>query len=122
MKFDPTGGKAMCEALWGSGEPSKSPLLPPRRASVGTKPPKTSEDWRKLPTLSASQLQWLGCRLYTHYEGADHWLYPEDWYADIPDHFPVFTILRTYITFKAGITPADARGGCLAYGFLKRKD
>jgi len=46
------------------------------------------------------------------------WLFPGEWYDDIPDGYPIVSISFKKVKFQKGKTDNDIRFGCLAFGIL----
>lgn len=91
-------------------------------------PPSSREDWDALTHMSAAALRELGLRPWSKQESTDSdsdivtdrtlWLFPAAWYAHIPDGFWIVNIFWRTDVFRPGVTDADTRFGCLAYGIL----
>lgn len=79
--------------------------------------PRTVEEFDALKKLEDHALRAIGCRVWE--EG--HYLYPKEWYYNIPNEYPVVDIFGDTELFVPGVTDDDIRFGCLAYGFVKEK-
>lgn len=77
--------------------------------------PRTEREFDALRELSDDALMAIGCGLW----GDGHWLYPHEWYQNIPAGYLVVSILGEIKPFIPGETDDDVRFGCLAYGFKK---
>ena len=90
----------------------------------GTTPekcPETLEQFSQLMALSQEELLKRGCRIWNTFDNKEHWLYPGEWYDNLPEDLPIVTILNKFELFEKGITPSDTRYGMLAYGFVRIK-
>lgn len=81
--------------------------------------PTTLEAVEALKTLSPEALRALGCGLWTETEEHRHWLFPKEWYNDIPDGMMVEVISGDCEKFVRGETDDDTRFGLLAFGFFQ---
>ncbi len=60
----------------------------------------------------------------TKYKGAKYvlWLFPAEWYEHIPKGLKIVDINGVVENFEPNKTDDDRRFGCLAYGFLQKKE
>lgn len=87
--------------------------------------PTDREDFDSLPTRTDAELQEIGLRRWGDVpEGSGRmlWLYPCEWYAAIPEGYPITSILGEQERFRRGVTDDDRRFGMLSYGFMKPED
>ena len=75
--------------------------------------PRTFEEFNALKKLPHATLMKLGLGLWE--EG--HYLYPKEWYWNIPTGYEVLSINGEVEKFVPGKTDDDMRVGMLAYGF-----
>ena len=87
--------------------------------------PKTLEEFMALPLYTGERLLALGCAYSTLY---DVYLFPVEWYPDIPDGYPMLSITGESFDFDRTIHTPDSfdiygmshgmkdRAGFLAYG------
>ena len=75
--------------------------------------PRTVQEFDALKKLSHKSLMTIGCCLWD--EG--HYLYPKEWYWNIPTGYVVTDIFDSEEPFVPGTTDDDIRFGCLSYGF-----
>jgi len=84
---------------------------------------------KDLPSLSPGVLRELGLRQWndpddpedaweTRRIGGTLWLFPGEWYSDIPKGFEIVDISGCRERFERGTTDDDIRFGCLAYGIV----
>ena len=78
--------------------------------------PRTVEEFNALHNMTDHGLKAIGCGQWDE----KTWLYPFEWYWNIPNGYIVHDINDTDKAFKPGVTCDDKRMGFLAYGF-KRK-
>jgi hypothetical protein len=79
-------------------------------------------DYANLSLKADFDLEALGCGVWDSDDKGTTWLFPKEWYGFIPDGLPVVDINGETESFKAGVTDADYRFGCLSFGFYKAKD
>lgn len=77
--------------------------------------PRSVAEFDALKLMSDSALEAVGCGVWD--EG--HWLYPKEWYWNIPNGYEVTDICGETEIFVPGKTDDDIRFGCLAFGFVK---
>jgi len=75
--------------------------------------PRTVAEFDALKKLDDHALKAIGCGLWD--EG--HWLYPHEWYWNIPNGYIVTDINGDEEPFVPGQSDDDKRFGCLAFGF-----
>lgn len=85
--------------------------------------PKGSEQFDK---LKANAPDWvlkdIGlCKWEKRKDGLVLWLFPGEWYKHIPEDYEIVDICGETEKFKPGETDDDIRGGCLAYGWLRKE-
>jgi len=78
--------------------------------------PKTVEEFDALRYLYDEDLQKLGLQKW---DDNGHWLFPYQWYDNIPNGYPIVSISGETELFIKGETDDDMRFGALAYGFIK---
>ena len=81
--------------------------------------PNTEQEYDALGLLSDESLEKIGCQLWEDKGHQALWLFPMQWYEDIPEGYPVVTIMDERKPFKLSEMSCDARGGALAFGFIK---
>lgn len=77
--------------------------------------PRTVAEFDALKKLDDHALRAIGCGVWD--EG--HYLYPKEWYYNIPNGYPVVSIFGDTELFVPGEIDDDTRFGYLAYGFVK---
>lgn len=90
----------------------------------GITPQPAPRDFDALPGYPEAALVAMGCGRFDEpdEEGMVLWLFPKDWYDDIPDGHMVFDIMGREEPFEPGVTDDDTRYGFLAYGFKRKAD
>lgn len=76
-------------------------------------------DFSILHTFTDRELEDLGCQVWDRDGSKTLWLYPREWYDDIPEDFTIVFIDNKVSHFKKGVTNNDSRFGALAFGFVK---
>jgi len=74
--------------------------------------PDREEDWEALREATDEELANLGLRKWSD----DLWLFPHEWYDEIPVAFRIETINDRTEKFSPGTTDNDKRFGVLPYG------
>lgn len=82
--------------------------------------PNTEQEYDALCLMSDESLKKIGCQVWEDNRFWTHWLYPVQWYEDIPDGYEVTTIAGQKEIFMLGKTSCDARNSALGYGFIKQ--
>lgn len=77
--------------------------------------PRTVEEFDALKKLDDKALRAIGCGVWD--EG--HYLFPHEWYWNIPNGYLVVDINDEIEAFVPGQTDDDKRFGCLAFGFKR---
>ena len=80
--------------------------------------PKTVAEFDKLKEMPDDLLKDIGLSIWEK----GHWLYPAEWYDNIPEGYLVLAIDNTVEPFTKGKTSDDRREGMLAYGFKRPID
>lgn len=76
--------------------------------------PKTRAEWESLHTLSRTELEAMGCRMWD----GNLCLFPYSWFKKIPEGFLVMSISGKTDCFSKKTSDDDYRGGMLAYGVV----
>ena len=84
-------------------------------------------------TKSADELQKKGILLWSSYksekdepdqyikQGEFHYLFPKEWYPNIPEGMAITNILGDELKFIPGETDDDSRFGCLCFGLVRKE-
>lgn len=81
--------------------------------------PRTEREYDALKLMEPESLKEIGCQIWDRENGLTHWLYPYEWYAFIPNGYPITDINGVTEPFVKGETDNDIRFGALAYGFIQ---
>jgi uncharacterized cupin superfamily protein len=81
--------------------------------------PKTLEEYASLAKKSKEELKAMGCGIWDVENGKTHWLYPHEWYNQIPNGLEITDISGKIEKFERGITNDNKRFGMLPYGFIQ---
>lgn len=79
--------------------------------------PQTIEEFDRLKTLDEKILKELGMR---RWDESGLWLFPGEWYNNIPCDFIVTDIFGLSEKFIPGKTDNDTRFGLLAFGIINK--
>lgn len=77
--------------------------------------PRTVEEFDGLKTISDAGLRAIGCQKFDD----KLWLYPAEWYWNIPNGYKIMCLDGCEEMFVPGKTDDDKRFGALAFGFYK---
>jgi hypothetical protein len=99
-------------------------ITPQFTRTDGINPTRPIVPFEELHTLPEAKLKEIGCMKWDDpdAEGNVLWLVPGEWYEHIPEGTEMMCISGERELFKRGVTDDDIRCGCLAYGFLRKKD
>jgi hypothetical protein len=84
--------------------------------------PRTREDFESLAGRTDRELREIGLRPWGDVpEGSGKmiWLFPWEWYDDVPEGLPIVDIFGDASTFQRGWTDSDKRFGLLSFGIQK---
>lgn len=84
--------------------------------------PHTMESFLALQTMTVPELKSLGMGVWSETDEHIHMLYPKEWYDTIPNGLEMLCISGRTEIFEHGKTDDDYRFGCLAFGFLVKKN
>jgi hypothetical protein len=75
--------------------------------------------WSTLCDRSDEDLNALGLQKWEEYPDGTTWLFPGEWYPNIPEGFVVTGICKETYGFETGVSDNDVRFGALPYGVFK---
>lgn len=78
------------------------------------------ELFETLPYMDEDILEGLGLQLWS--SDTDLWLFPVEWYEDIPEGLEIVTINEEEKKFDRNEDKKEARFGALPYGIVREKD
>ena len=84
--------------------------------------PKTVEEFDALKYLSRENLRKIGCKLWDDFGGSRHWLYPPEWYGNVPDGYTLLFTDGHKESFSYGQTTRLLEIGGLSFGFVQHDD
>jgi uncharacterized cupin superfamily protein len=84
--------------------------------------PKTLEEYASLTKKSKEELKAMGCGIWDVEDNKTHWLYPHEWYNQIPNGLEITDISGKVEKFEKGVTDDDKRFGMLPYGFIQENN
>lgn len=81
--------------------------------------PKTVHEFDALKYLSRESLRKIGCKLWDDFGGAQHWLYPPEWFSCVPYGYVVVFTDGHKESFSREQTAQLLEIGCLSFGFIQ---
>jgi hypothetical protein len=83
--------------------------------------PRALQEFEILKMLKPENLKKIGCLIWDEDRFKTHWLYPYEWFSNIPEGLDVVDIFGETDKFNRENADNDIRYGALSFGFIQNK-